>query len=52
MSLLLIILVLLVLFGGGGLGFYGYRTWGAPGGGLIWLVVAVILIFLLLGHRL
>jgi hypothetical protein len=49
MDLILIIIVLLLLFGGG----LGFQRWGASGGiGIGGLLLVVLIIYLLLGHRL
>ncbi len=52
MSLLLIIVVLLLLFGGG-LGYHqGFDNWNGRGIGLGTVLLIVLVIWLLAGHRL
>ena len=46
--ILLLLIVLLLMFGAGG-GYYGYRTWGLPGG--IGLVLIVLLVFAVASYR-
>jgi hypothetical protein len=49
MDVILIIIILLLLFGGG----FGYRRWGYGGGiGIGGILLIVLIVYLLLGHRL
>lgn len=49
MDLILIILVVGLLFGGG----FGYRQWGYGGGmGIGGVLLILLVVYLLLGHRL
>lgn len=50
---LLVLLVLVVLIAGGG-GFVGYRSYGPYGGGIsvVGLVLCIVVVWYLLGHRL
>jgi len=49
MDIVLIVIVLLLLFGGG----FGYQRWGYSGGfGIGGILLVILVVYLLLGHRL
>lgn len=50
--MLLLIIILILVFGVGGLPTWGYANWGYGPSGLLGVVLIVLLIYMLVGHRL